>query len=113
MQTLGLDKKRMTLRDKIVKHKHLIPFVIPAIVFALIFCYLPMAGIVIAFKENPNFVRYDVFEALRKSDWTMENFEKIFSDPEILRYIKNTLIISVMKIVILCPLPVVLAVMIT
>ena len=72
-----------------------------------------MAGIVIAFKDNPNFVRYDVFEALRRSDWTMENFEKIFSDPEILRYIKNTLIISVMKIVILFPLPVVLAIMIT
>ncbi len=113
MQNLGLDRKRMTLRDKIEKHKHLIPFVIPAVIFALIFCYLPMAGIVIAFKDNPNFVRYDVFEALEKSEWTMENFEKIFSDPEILRYIKNTLIISVMKIVILFPLPVVLAVMIT
>ena len=81
--------------------------------FALIFCYLPMAGIVIAFKDNPNFVRYDVFEALSKSEWTMDNFKKIFSDPEILRYIRNTLIISVMKIVILFPLPVVLAVMIT
>jgi putative aldouronate transport system permease protein len=113
MQTLSLDKKSMTLRDKVEKHKHLIPFVIPAVLFALIFCYLPMAGIVIAFKDNPNFVRYDVFEALAKSDWTMENFEKIFSDPEILRYIRNTLIISVMKIVILFPLPVVLAVMIT
>ncbi len=113
MQNLGLDRKRMTLRDKIEKYKHLIPFVIPAVIFALIFCYLPMAGIVIAFKDNPNFVRYDVFEALEKSEWTMENFEKIFSDPEILRYIKNTLIISVMKIVILFPLPVVLAVMIT
>ncbi len=113
MQALGLDKKSMTLRDKVEKHKHLIPFVIPAVLFALIFCYLPMAGIVIAFKDNPNFVRYDVFEALAKSEWTMENFEKIFSDPEILRYIRNTLIISVMKIVILFPLPVVLAVMIT
>ena len=113
MQTLSLDKKSMTLRDKVEKHKHLIPFVIPAVLFALIFCYLPMAGIVIAFKDNPSFVRDNVFEALAKSDWTMENFEKIFSDPEILKYIKNTLIISVMKIVILFPLPVVLAVMIT
>ena len=101
MQTLGLDKKRITLRDKIAKHKHLIPFVIPAIVFALIFCYLPMAGIVIAFKDEPRFLRYDAFEALRRSEWTLDNFKMIFSDPEILRYIKNTLIISVMKIVIL------------
>ena len=113
MRTKKTNKEHTTLRAKIKKHKHLIPFVIPAILFALIFCYLPMAGIIIAFKDNPNFVRYDVFEALSRSDWTMENFKKIFSDPEILRYIKNTLIISIMKIVILFPLPVVLAVMIT
>ena len=113
MQKIGVKQERLPLAKKVKKNKALIPFVLPAIVFALIFCYLPMAGIVIAFKDNPNFVRYDVFEALRRSDWTMENFEKIFSDPEILRYIKNTLIISVMKIVILFPLPVVLAIMIT
>ena len=67
----------------------------------------------IAFKDNPNFLRYDVLEAFNRSEWTLENFEILFSDPEILTYIKNTLIISVMKIVILFPLPVVLAVMIT
>lgn len=72
-----------------------------------------MTGIVIAFKDNPNFLRYDVFEALAKSDWTLEHFEMIFNDPEISRVVTNTLIISVMKIVILFPLPVVLAVMIT
>ena len=110
---MSTKSKKMTLGAKIHKYRNLIPFVIPAVLFALIFCYLPMAGIVIAFKDNPNFVRYSVFEALSRSEWTMENFEKIFSDPEILKYIKNTLIISVMKIVILFPLPVVLAVMIT
>lgn len=110
---MSVKAKKVTLAQKIKKHKHLIPFVIPAIVFALIFCYLPMAGILIAFKDNPNFVRYDVFEAFSRSDWTMENFQKIFSDPEIFRIIKNTLIISIMKIVILFPLPVILAVMIT
>lgn len=113
MRTLSLKKEHTPLLAKVKKHKHLIPFVFPAIVFALIFCYLPMAGIVIAFKDNPNFVRYEVFEALERSEWTMDNFKKIFSDPEILKYIKNTLIISLMKIIILFPLPVVLAIMIT
>ena len=110
---MSVKAKKITLAQKIKKHKHLIPFVIPAILFALVFCYLPMAGIVIAFKDNPNFVRYDVFDALSRSDWTMDNFRKIFSDPEIFRIVKNTLIISVMKIVILFPMPVFLAVMIT
>lgn len=110
---MSVNTKKMTLGDKINKHKQLIPFVIPAILFALVFCYLPMAGIVIAFKDNPNFLRYDVMEALSRADWTLEHFEMIFSDPEIFKVVRNTLIISVMKIVILFPLPVFLAVMIT
>ena len=53
MQKLGVQQERLSLPAKIKKHKQLIPFVFPAILFALIFCYLPMAGIVIAFKDNP------------------------------------------------------------
>ena len=110
---MSSQKNKLTLGDKAKKYKTLIPFVIPAVLFALVFSFLPMTGILIAFKDHPNFIRYDVFEAFAKSDWTLENFERLFSDPDILKYIKNTLIISVMKIVILFPLPVVLAVMIT
>ena len=53
---MSIKAKKMTLGAKIVKYKHLIPFVIPAMLFALIFSYLPMAGILIAFKDNPNFL---------------------------------------------------------
>ena len=38
-----------TLQSRIKKHRSLIPFVIPAIVFAFVFCYLPLIGILIAF----------------------------------------------------------------
>ena len=102
-----------TLKSRIRKHRSLIPFVIPAVAFAFVFCYLPMIGILIAFKDNPNFGRYDAFEAFARAEWTMENFKLIISDPEILRYVTNTLIISVMKIVILFPMPVILAVLIS
>ena len=104
---------KSTLQSRIKKHSSLIPFVIPAIAVAFVFCYLPMIGILIAFKDNPNFGRYDAFEAFARAKWTMENFKLIVSDPEIFRYVSNTLIISVMKIVILFPMPVVLAVLIS
>ena len=103
----------LTLRGKFKKHRSLVPFVIPAMLFALVFSYLPMIGILNAFKDNPNFGRYDVFEAFNRADWTLDNFKTLFSDPEILRYVVNTLIISIMKIVILFPLPIILAVMIS
>ncbi len=102
-----------TLRQKWRKNRSLVPFVIPAVVFAIIFCYIPMVGILIAFKDNPNFGRFEVLEAFNRADWTLDNFKILFSDPEILRYISNTLIISVMKIVILFPLPIILAIMIS
>lgn len=110
---MSVKAKKVTLLDKVNKHKSLIPFVIPAILFALIFCYLPMVGILIAFKDDPNFIRYGFFGALAEADWTLEHFQMIFENPEIFQAVRNTLIISVMKIVILFPLPVILAVMIT
>lgn len=102
-----------TLKEKFKKHRALVPFVIPAMLFALVFSYLPMIGILIAFKDNPNFGRYDAIEAFTRANWTLDNFRTLFSDPEILRYVINTLIISIMKIVILFPLPIILAVMIS
>ena len=106
-------KNKMTFLDKVKKHKSLIPFVIPAMAFALIFCYLPICGIVIAFKDDPNFMRYSFFEAISRSEWTLDHFKMIFEHPKVIPALINTLIISVMKIVILFPLPVFLAVMIT
>lgn len=106
-------QRLLNFRNGVKKNKGLIPFILPAMIFAIIFSYLPMVGILIAFKDNPNFGRYDVFEAFSRSDWTLDNFRILFSDPEILKYIGNTLIISVMKIVLLFPLPIILAVMIS
>lgn len=102
-----------TLKKNFKKNRGLIPFVIPAVVFALIFSYLPMVGILIAFKDNPNFGRYEPLEAFFRADWTFDNFKLIFLRSEILSAIKNTLIISLMKIVILFPLPIILAIMIS
>lgn len=104
----------VAFKSKWKKNKSLVPFVLPAVVFAVLFSYLPLIGLLIAFKDNINFIRYDSpIEAFLNAEWTFAHFAKIFGDPEILRYIGNTLIISVLKIVILFPLPVVLAVMIT
>ena len=61
----------VSLRAKLKKHKRLIPFVIPAMLFALVFSYLPMLGIIIAFKIHkagnyiiPKPKEYDEFKSL-------------------------------------------------
>lgn len=112
-RNVALKQSLINFKSGVKKNRALMPFLLPAMIFALIFSYLPMIGILIAFKDNPNFGRYDVFEAFSRSKWTLDNFRVLFSDPEILKYICNTLIISVLKIVILFPLPIILAVMIS
>ncbi len=95
------------------RYKTLYPFLIPAVLLALVFSYLPMAGLLIAFKDNLNFVRYsNPLEAFSHAEWTLKHFATIFSDADIGKYIGNTLYISILKIVILFPIPVFLAVMI-
>lgn len=106
--------KKIYLKKQLKKYGSLYPFLIPAMLLALVFSYLPMAGLVIAFKDNINFIRYDSpLEAFMNASWSFQHFRTIFSDPEIYKYIINTLIISAMKIIITFPLPIVLAVMIS
>lgn len=87
-------------------------FYIPAIVLVIIFNYIPMAGIIMAFKKNPNLLgSSSAIQGILDADWVwFDHFKKIFSDPDILKALRNTLIISVQKIVILFPIPIVMAV---
>ncbi|MGM1046662.1 MAG: ABC transporter permease [Bacillota bacterium] len=79
---------------------------VPGILFILLFKYTPMYGIVIAFKD------FNIFTGLADSPWVgWKNFEKLFTSPDFALVFKNTVIISLLKIVILFPLPIIIALM--
>ena len=95
---LGISFKR-----KMKQYGNLLWFCVPAIVLALIFNYAPMAGIVMAFKENPKLVGLGgpVMKIIN-ADWVgLKWFQKMFTDPNIIKAFKNTLEISALRIVIL------------
>ena len=83
------------LGGRLLKSKYLIMMIIPAIIFYIIFCYVPMYGILMAFQKfNPkvgifgsNFVGID-------------NFVKVFDDAKFWLAFRNTLIIGSVKIII-------------
>lgn len=80
---------------------------LPGLIYILVFKYLPMYGITIAFQD------FNIFKDVMGSEWVgMANFEKMFSDPEFYQVFMNTLIISISKLVVLFPLPIVAALMI-
>lgn len=88
------------------KNRYIYLLMLPGILFFLIYKYLPMAGLIIAFQD------FSPFRGYFESQWIgLEHFEKIFSSPEVARVIWNTLVLSFLQIVISFPVSIVLALM--
>lgn len=76
----------------------------PGIIFLIVFSYIPMWGIVIAFKE------YDFFQGIWGSPWVgTYQFRMFFQSPELALVMRNTIVISLLKLVIIFPAPILLA----
>lgn len=67
---------------------------LPGVLLVILFCYVPMVGIVIAFQD------YKPWLGFEGSDWVgLAQFQKFFSNPYSVSVIWNTLVIAVMKII--------------
>ncbi len=81
---------------------------IPPVVWYIVFCYVPMYGVTIAFKD------YNIFKGIMASEWIgLEHFEKIFKQPEFFRVVKNTLVLNILDLILGFPLPIILAIMLS
>ena len=79
---------------------------LPGLVYFIVFHYAPMYGVQIAFRN------YRMKLGFFGSPWVgMENFERLFRDPGFITALKNTVIISLLKIAVGFPAPIVLALM--
>ncbi|HML46981.1 MAG TPA: ABC transporter permease subunit [Clostridia bacterium] len=77
-----------------------------AVVFVLIFRYLPMGGLIMAFQE------FDIFEGFRASPWVgLTMFKRVFATREFPMVLRNTLLISLYKILFFYPIPILVAIM--
>ncbi len=82
-------------------------FLLPALVCLLIFSYIPMGGLVIAFQD------FNIFKGVAGSEWVgLAHFREAFGDPFFLRALRNTLIINSYKLLYWIPLPLLMALMI-
>lgn len=92
------------LRRDIFKDRWLYVFLIPATVLVLIFCYFPMYGIIMAFKN------FDGLKTIMESDWAgLKYFKMVFSDPLIPRAFMNTLTLGFLSVLLCFPAPILLA----
>lgn len=89
---------------KLFEQKVLMLFMLPAVIFFFIFSYMPIYGIIMAFQS------FSPALGFFKSPFVgFANFIDIFNMPDFLGALKNTLVISSLKILICFPAPIVFA----
>ena len=87
------------------KYKLIYLLTVPGALFYIIFAYSPMYGIQLAFKE------YVANLGIIGSPWTgLDNFRYVAVDEGFLLSLKNTLIISFMRICLDFPIPIIMAI---
>jgi putative aldouronate transport system permease protein len=90
------------------KNKSIFLFIIPAILLTFLFGYIPMTGIIFGFKESIDSGNW--FYDVLTQPFTGNHILKFFSDFRVINALKNTLIISGVKILIFFPLTIILAI---
>ena len=101
-------KRGKNFLNDVKKHPELYLMIIPAVVFFLIFSYIPMVGIVMAFKD------FRIADGIFGSDWCgLKNFEFFFSSGTAWRLTKNTMLYNIAFLVVNVFLEVLIAVFIS
>lgn len=95
---------KQALSKELWRNRYLYLFVLPGVLWFLTFCYQPMYGIIIAFKD------YDLIKGVFASEWVgLYHFREFFNSPNFEIIITNSIAISLLKMVFGFPAPIVLA----
>lgn len=93
-----------TVLKRMIKYKMLYVMLLPAIVFLLIFNYVPMYGAIIAFKD------FWVTKGILGSQWVgLEHFSTLFKTDKFWQVFRNTIEINLLRLVFGFPAPIILA----
>jgi putative aldouronate transport system permease protein len=97
----------LAVRKDFYKNKSLYLMVVPVIVFYIVFHYIPMFGVIIAFKN------YSPARGILASPWTtmygFKNFIDFFTNPYFFRLLRNTVLISIYNLLFNFPAPIIFA----
>lgn len=103
--------RRMTLGRLLLDYRYLHLMVLPGILFFLVFKYVPMYGIIIAFKNYKGAA--GGFSAIMSAPWIgFKNFEIFFKSLYCERVFKNTIFLSMLRLIFSFPAPILLALLI-
>lgn len=96
--------KRRRTWEKFKSQKQLQLMAILGAIWMFIFCYIPMYGLVIAFKD------FNIIKPISESPWVgFKHFIEFLSDERLGLVLQNTIGISLLKLLICFPLPIIFA----
>jgi putative aldouronate transport system permease protein len=79
---------------------------LPGIIYFIVFKYIPMFGLVMAFQD------YKPFLGFIESPWVgFKHFERFFSEPQFFMLFRNTALLALYSLIFYFPLPILLALM--
>lgn len=85
-------------------NRYLFLMFLPGLIYFVIFHYVPMAGVIIAFKD------YSPWLGIFKSPWVgLKHFYDFFSGPFAWRLIRNTLLLNIYWLIFGFPIPIIFA----
>jgi len=101
-------KKKFTFAEfkkGLKKGKYVYIMFLPLFLYYIIFCYIPMYGIVIAFQDfRPGMSFFE------NAKWVgLQHFKTFFSSPIAGRVIKNTVVLNLWELALAFPAPIILA----
>ena len=98
---------RKQTATRIWKHREYYLMLLPAVLYVALFCYAPMYGLQIAFKN------YKVSLGVSGSPWIgFRNFTDFFQSYYFVTLLKNTLVLSLYALIVGFPIPIIIALII-
>jgi putative aldouronate transport system permease protein len=98
--------KKLSLKKQIMYSKTLLLMILFPLAYFAIFCYGPMYGMQIAFKD------FRLGKGILGSDWVgFQNFRYLFSNNMFMQAFRNTLILGAYRLIFVFPVPIIFALM--
>lgn len=105
-RSAGIRTTRKSIWFYLWRDKWLYLMVLPVIIYYVIFKYIPMYGLVIAFKD------YNVFKGINASPWAgLDNFRQVFSTSLFWLATRNTLLLNLFTLLASFPLTITVSLM--
>lgn len=105
--TAVIGAKKLSFKDKaesVLKCWQLYAFLLPALVILILFSYVPMYGVQLAFRD------YNPIMGITGSPWVgFDHFTRFFNSYQFKQLIGNTLILSLYSLIVGFPIPIILA----